>query len=224
VVAYVRDINIRYVFQVIVSAFSMSPTFTSQRFSTAQEFLDECAPALLATRSTQANLALSSSYSIAGESIASSLPENPQWWLAVSLNDPSEESVTPLPLFAIIIVKTYPGVFACSNDPKSLSEKVIRGAMLGLIQAAVDIPISWLSSIFGPKALSVLFAGLWASSRNLQPVEKPLLHAYQTFLTKESLRPPVRPGSENITVGRVPMDEINVAADMFVKFTQDSTA
>jgi predicted GNAT family acetyltransferase len=197
----------------------MTPTFTPQAFSTAQAFLDACAPALLATRPAPANLAVASSYPIAAEEATSGPSPIKQWWLSVTSNaDDASSSV----LFAFVVLKTYPGVLACSADPKSLSEDTLRAAMQAMVEAAksAELPHTRLTSVIGPKVLSAPFASAWAASHNLTVKEKPLMHMYQSTVTKSLLRPPVRPKLDNVTVGRITMDDLDIATDMLVTFTQ----
>jgi hypothetical protein len=196
----------------------MPLTFTAQTFSTAREFIDACAAPLLETRPTHANLALATSYDIAKEEASSTSSDTKHWWLAVS---PTSHDSTPKLLFTLAVLKTYPGVLACSVDPKSLSSEVIDGAMQALVSAAnaASLPPTRLSSINGPKALGDPFADNWAASHNLTRMQKPIMHIYHSFVSTGTLRPAVRPKVANVTLGKVTIEELDVAGDMLVKFT-----
>jgi hypothetical protein len=197
----------------------MSPTFTIQTFSTAQEFLDTCTPALEETRATNANFPIAPSYTAAANSDASS--KTKQWWLAVS--SPSPCDAGKIALFTFTILGTLPGGLASSLDPKTLSPEYINSAMQALVSAAnaAELPVQRLHSISGPRALAEPFVDAWAGAHDLNPLSTPLMYSYHTFVTKDTLRPPVRPSVDNVTSGKVRTDELDIAGDMLVRFSAD---
>jgi hypothetical protein len=196
----------------------MSPTFTTQTYATAQEFLDACAPALEETRATNANLPISTSYVAAKSDTPSTTKE---WWISVSSPSPSDPAKTAL--FTLTVLGTFPGGIASSVDPKSLTPEFIKAAMQALVSAAdaEELPVPRLSSVTAPRALAEPFSDAWASAHNLKPLEKPLVTFYHALATKDTLRPPVRPKLDNVTTGKVRMDELDIAGEMLVRFSYE---
>jgi hypothetical protein len=193
----------------------MSPTFTTQMFSTPQDFLEACAPALEETRAPNANFPIAPSYAAAK---SDALSTTKQWWLAVS--SPSPCLAGKIALFTFTVVGTLPGCLASSLDPKTLTPEYIKTAMEALVSAAneAELPASRLTSVCGPSALGLPFADAWGSAHNLKPLEKPIVVVYHSYVTKDTLRPPLRLTPNNVTTGKVRMDELDVAGNMLVRF------
>jgi hypothetical protein len=194
----------------------MLPTFTTQTFSTAQEYLDACAPALEETRATSANLHIASAYTAAK---AGPNPDDPrQWWLAVSA--PSNAGNA---LFTLTVLGTLPGGLCSSVDPKRLGTDYVKAAMQALadLAQAEGLLVSRLFSVCAPRALAAPFVDAWAAMHNLTPRAEPVMHMYHSRVTKNTLRPPIRPKVSDVRINMATMDDLDAVADMLVLFSHE---
>jgi hypothetical protein len=195
----------------------MLPPFTSQSFSSAQEFLDACAPALEKTRAAIANMPIAPSYAAAK---AGNNPTTPkQWWIAVSA--PHEGGTA---LFTLTVLGTFPGGLASSVDPKILESEYLNAAMDTLAGAAkaADLPVSRMISTSGPRLLAEAFAEAWGAANGLKPKQEPLMRMNLAVLTKDTLQPPVRLKPDNVTLDMVGMGDLEAASQMLVNYSRDA--
>jgi hypothetical protein len=205
----------------------MSFNFQVTKHVTARSYLDACEAALLETRPTQSNLAiLSARYMVAAESATTDpapAPANKAFLYTITLDQatlPSPSSEFPIVL-TLTHVYPYPAALGSSVDPSIISPGIINGAMKAFADALVSDGLSAtrLPSATGPRLLADAFANAWATLHNLEHRDEPILHMYNTYVTKETLRPPVRPNTDNsIILGKVKMEELDVAANLLLKF------
>jgi GNAT superfamily N-acetyltransferase len=195
--------------------------FTSRRYKTAKEFIDNCAPSLIKTRPTHANLALASSYAAAKSDTPSTVEE---WWISLSPESSSQSVHSADVLFTFTAMATWPGVLACSVDPKDLPAEYLKDAMKAMVHTANDanLSASRLTSICGPAALGNPFADAWAEAHQIMRKAKPIMHIYHSFVTKDTLRPAVQPKVDGVELGHVTEMEMESAAVLIVDFTRNS--
>jgi hypothetical protein len=200
---------------------SIPSGFVSRRYKTAKEYIDNCAPSLIKTRPTQANLALASPYA----SIKTPTPSDiEEWWISLSPDSTSQSVHDADVLFTFTVMGTWPGVLACSVDPKDLPVEYLKDAMRAMVHAAreANLSASRLYSICAPTSLGNPFADVWAEVHKLTRKTTPIMHMHHSFVTKETLRPAVRPKVDGVDLGSVTEEEIGTAAALIADFTRDS--
>jgi hypothetical protein len=195
----------------------MSITFNVIRHSMARSYLDACEAALLKTRPTQANLSILSARYIAASEIDSSDPtsesERKHFFYTITLDQASPDGGSIILAFAQ--THPFPAVLGTSVDPSIIPQDVIKGAMKAFVDACIldGLSVAHLQSTVGPKAFAESFAHAWAVAYHLEQKKEPILHMYNTYVTKDTLRPSVRPKLNNrITLGKVQIEELNAAA------------
>jgi hypothetical protein len=205
----------------------MSHTFQVIKHDTARSYLDVCEAALLKTRPTQANLPILSARQMAVAESTTTTPaaatDNKAFFYTITLRQAalrSSSDDSPIVL-TLAHVYPYPAVLGSSLDPSIFSPDIIKGALKAFADALVSDGLSAtrLPCTTGPRLLVDAFADAWAKMHNLEHRDKPILHMYNTYVTKETLRPPVRPNTDNsISLGKIKMEELNIAANLLLKF------
>jgi hypothetical protein len=202
---------------------STCSAFVSRRYATAKEFIDNCASSLIKTRATQANHPLAAPY--ARLRTPSPSPDtSEEWFISIIPESLGGDVHSPDILFTLTVMDIHPGVLACSIDPKELPKVYIETAMQALVYVAIGASLSpsRLTSILAPTSLGYPFADAWAELHHITRKETPIMHMAQSYITRDTIRPVVRPNLENLDLDYVTEEETNTAAALIVEFTRTS--
>jgi hypothetical protein len=208
----------------------MSSAYTVVKHDRAQSFLQACEAALLRTRPTQANVTLTNAKHVAATE-ATLTPSTPSASVntkpllyTITIDHPillqSSSDAFPL-VFALSRSNAQSAVLASSASPSELTPEVVKGTMNAFVGACLSDGLSGtqLLSTFGPRALVDAFAHAWVEANKLTLKDNPLMHMYNTYVTKETLRPSVRPQVDsNVTLRKVKIEELEVAAELLLQF------
>jgi GNAT superfamily N-acetyltransferase len=199
---------------------SARSAFVSRRYTTAKEFIDNCASSLIKTRATQANHPLAAPY----DRLRTPSGTSEEWLISIVPESSGVSMHSPDIIFTLTVMDIHPGFLACSIDPKDLPKVFITTAMQALVHAAIEANLSpsRLSSVLAPTSLGYPFADEWAAMHHITRKETPILHLAQSYITRDTMRPGVKPDLENFDLDYVTEEETESAAVLIVEFTRTS--